>query len=106
MNSFSSTDCRKVTVALISEYDVILITSLNAGGNSRSTAVCRLNPIAVKVIVCEYATSYRSNADCSACYTKLIESFRYKAVNNTVCTTGAIMECVFCKCVWFFKYYQ
>ena len=96
MNGLTGTDRREVAVALVCEYDILGLCALYAGRNRLSASVRGLYHITCEIIITEYRASYRCNAYCPALDAQFVYCFGNEAVNNTVCTSGAIMKRCIC----------
>ena len=80
--------------------------TLYTGCNRRCTAVRSLDHIAVKIIISHNRASNGSNTDGSALDAKLINDLGNQTVNDTVGTTGAVMEGCVGQRMGFIKYFH
>ena len=92
MDGLSRTDSREVAVALIGEDDIVGVSALYAGSNCRSASVSGFDHVALEIIVSEYRAADRCDADCLPADVKLVESLGDQSVDDSVRTSGAVME--------------
>ena len=93
MNDLSGTDRSQVAVALIGEHHgVVTNGTLDAGSNSGCTTVSGLVHIAVKIIVGKHGAANGGNTDNLALQVHLVQDLGHQTVDDTMMTTGAVME--------------
>ena len=97
MDDFCCTDGGKVAVALICEYELSRLRTLDACGNSGSAAVGSFIHIHVEVIVGKDGASYRRDTDNVALFQlafllQLFNRFGNQAVDNAVVASGTIVK--------------
>src|SRR5690606_29273592 len=90
VKTFGNADGGKVSVPLIGKNDAVGKTAFDGGCHGRAASVERFNHIHVKVIISQYGTSRRRNADGDAANAHFIDHFGDKPVYDTVAAAGAI----------------
>ena len=95
MDCFGGTDGSQVTVALVSEYHLARIQSLNSCRDSRRTSVSRFDPVDVQIIIGKNGASDRRDADRFIFHTHLGNHFGNQLVYHAVTATGTVVHGIF-----------
>ncbi len=97
MNGLGSTDSGEVAVALIGEHEIVGIEARHCSSHSRRTAMSRLHPVDINIIICKNGASHRSYAHGFIGSTHFGEHLGNEAVNHTVAAARTVVCIILCK---------
>jgi len=92
MDRLGRTDRRKVAVALVGEDHVLGMQPLDGRRDGQRTAVRRLDPVDVDIIVCENGAAHGRNADRAVGHAHLPDHLGHQLVHRAVAATRAVVH--------------
>ena len=92
MNRLTRTDSRHIAVTLIGEDQTVRMQALCRSSYGTSTAVSRLNPIHIDIIIRENRTTDRRNSNRFSFHAHLIDHLGNQFMNRTVTATRAVVH--------------
>ena len=96
MNIGSTYGCQ-VTVTLISEHVLLRAQTFGSSSQGRCTSVCRLLPVDVDVVVCEYGAADRTDAYGLVLDSHFLYDFGYEFVHCPVRAARTVVHDVVSK---------
>jgi len=75
MEDFAGADRSKVAVALIGKNDFVRLYPFHAGGDRGCSAVSYFNHVHIEIIISQYRTAYRSDADSPVVDIQFVNNF-------------------------------
>jgi len=92
MDDLGGTDGSQVTIALVGEDQIVRVDTLDAGGNSRSPAMGRLDHVTGKILVIVVGATDWRDTDCRIQNAHLDHDLGDQAMDDAMRTAGTIME--------------
>lgn len=86
-----TTDCRQITIALITNDNTVRVGPFQSGSHRRSAVVCDLDVASIEIVVEENTAAHRADHNGSVFHTEVFERFTDQLVQVAVFAARAIV---------------